>query len=65
MKATLIFTSNSAGIDLNPNFDDNKIRDDHLGEVPPLSLLYVAALLEKEGVECEIIDVVAEGITYE
>ncbi len=65
MKATLVFTSDSAGLDQNPNFDDFKVRDDHIGKVPPLSLLYVAALLEKDGVECEILDVVGEGLTYE
>ena len=63
MKVILVFPSDSAA--LNPNFDDFKVRDNHIGRVPPLSLLYVAALLEKEGVECEIIDVITEGLTYE
>ena len=65
MKATLVFTSDSAGLEDNPNFDDFKIRDEHIGKVPPLSLLYVAGILEKEGVECEILDVVSENLTYE
>jgi len=60
MKISLIFTPNQ----LNPNFRDLAFRDDNIGSVPPLSLLYVAAILEKEGVAVDLIDIAAEQITY-
>jgi radical SAM superfamily enzyme YgiQ (UPF0313 family) len=60
MKISLIFTPN----DLNPNFKELAFRDDNIGSVPPLSLLYVAAILEKEGVEVDLIDMAAERLTY-
>lgn len=60
MKITLIFTPN----DLNPNFKELAFRDDNIGSVPPLSLLYVAAILEREGVEVELIDMAAERLNY-
>jgi radical SAM superfamily enzyme YgiQ (UPF0313 family) len=60
MKVTLIFTPN----ELNPNFRDLAFRDDNIGSVPPLSLLYVAAILENEGVEVDLVDMAAERLTY-
>lgn len=60
MKVTLIFTSN----ELNPNFQELEFRDDNIGHVPPLSLMYVASILEKEGVEVDLMDMDAEGLSY-
>jgi anaerobic magnesium-protoporphyrin IX monomethyl ester cyclase len=61
MKMTLIFTSN----ELNPNFQELQFRDDSIGHVPPLSLMYVASILESEGVEVDIMDMDAEQLSYE
>jgi radical SAM superfamily enzyme YgiQ (UPF0313 family) len=61
MKAALIFTPNQ----LNPNYREIAFRDDHIGFIPPLSLLYIAALMEREGVEVIIIDMAAEQLGYE
>lgn len=60
MKASLIFTPNQ----LNQNFKELAFRDDNIGTVPPLSLLYVAAILEREGVQVDIIDMAAEQLDY-
>ncbi len=60
MKVTLIFTSN----ELNPNFQELQFRDENIGHVPPLSLLYVASMLEKEGVEVDVMDMDAERLSY-
>lgn len=60
MKAALIFTPNQ----LNPNYREIAFRDDHIGFIPPLSLMYVASLMEKEGVEVIIIDMAAESLEY-
>lgn len=61
MKVTLIFTPN----ELNPNFRDLDFRDENIGAVPPLSLLYVAAIMEREGIQVDLIDMVAEQLTYD
>lgn len=60
MKVTLVFTPNQ----LNPNFRELVFRDESIGSIPPLSLLYVAALLEQEKVQVELIDMAAEQLTY-
>lgn len=60
MKISLIFTPN----ELNVNFRDLAFRDDNIGSVPPLSLLTVAALLEKENVAVQLIDMEAEQLSY-
>jgi radical SAM superfamily enzyme YgiQ (UPF0313 family) len=60
MKASLIFTPNQ----INPNTKELAFRDNSLGYVPPLSLMYVAALMEREGVTVEIIDMDAERLSY-
>jgi len=60
MKVSLIFTPNQ----LNPNFRELAFRDDSLGFVPPLSLMHVAALMEQAGAQVEIIDMVAERLSY-
>lgn len=60
MKICLIFTPNL----LNPNFRELAFRDDNIGFVPPLSLLTVAALLEKEHVTVELIDMEAEQLSF-
>ncbi|GFE56440.1 B12-binding domain-containing radical SAM protein [Geobacter sp. AOG1] len=60
MKVSLIFTPNQ----LNPNYKEVAFRDESLGFVPPLSLLCVAALLEKEGVNVDLIDMDAERLGY-
>jgi radical SAM superfamily enzyme YgiQ (UPF0313 family) len=60
MKVSLIFTP----IDVNPHNKSVSFRDENLGFVPPLSLLIVAALMEKEGVEVDLIDMEAEGLSY-
>jgi radical SAM superfamily enzyme YgiQ (UPF0313 family) len=61
MKVSLIFTP----IDVNPHNKSVSFRDEKLGFVPPTSLLVVAALLEREGVEVDLIDMEAEGLSYE
>lgn len=58
MKVSLIFTPNQ----LNPNTSELAFRDESLGFVPPLSLMYVAAIMEREGVAVEIIDMDAERL---
>ena len=60
MRITLIFTSN----ELNPNFSDLSFRDESIGYIPPLSLLYVAGIMEKEGVDVQIIDMDVENLFY-
>lgn len=60
MKISLIFTPNQ----LNTNFKELTFRDNNIGSVPPLSLLYVAAILEKAGVEVDLIDMAAEQLDY-
>jgi radical SAM superfamily enzyme YgiQ (UPF0313 family) len=60
MKVSLVFTP----IDVNPHNKSVSFRDEKLGFVPPLSLLVVAALMEREGVEVDLIDMEAEGLTY-
>ena len=61
MKVSLIFTPNQ----INPNTKELAFRDNSLGYVPPLSLMYVAALMEREDVEVEIIDMDAERLSYD
>jgi radical SAM superfamily enzyme YgiQ (UPF0313 family) len=60
MKVCLIFTP----VDINPHNKSVSFRDEKLGFVPPTSLLMVAALLEREGVEVDLIDMEAEGLSY-
>jgi radical SAM superfamily enzyme YgiQ (UPF0313 family) len=60
MKVSLIFTP----IDVNPHNKSVSFRDEKLGFVPPLSLLIVAALMEREGIEVDLIDMEAEGLSY-
>lgn len=60
MKISLIFTPNK----LNPNFSELSFREDSVGYIPPLSLLSVAAILEKEGVTVQLLDMEAENLTY-
>ncbi|MBC7962578.1 MAG: radical SAM protein [Steroidobacteraceae bacterium] len=60
MKVSLIFTS----IEVNPHNKAVSFRDERLGFVPPLSLLLVAAILEKEGVVVDLIDMEAENLSY-
>jgi radical SAM superfamily enzyme YgiQ (UPF0313 family) len=60
MKVSLIFTP----IDINPHNKSVSFRDEKLGFVPPTSLLIVAALMEREGVEVDLIDMEAEGLSY-
>ncbi len=60
MKVSLIFTP----IDINPHNKSVSFRDEKLGFVPPTSLLIVAALMEREGVEVDLIDIEAEGLSY-
>lgn len=60
MKVSLIFTP----IDVNPHNKSVSFRDEKLGFVPPTSLLIVAALLEREGVEVDLIDMEAEELSY-
>jgi len=60
MKVSLIFTTN----ELNPNFSELSFREDGVGYVPPLTLLTVAALFEKAGVEVQLLDIDAERLTY-
>jgi radical SAM superfamily enzyme YgiQ (UPF0313 family) len=61
MKVSLIFTPNR----LNLNFSELSFRDDSIGYIPPLSLLSVAAILEKEGVSVQLLDMDAQNLTYE
>lgn len=51
-------------IDINPHNKSVSFRDENLGFVPPLSLMLVAALMEREGVEVDLIDMEAEGLSY-
>ncbi|MDP1774199.1 MAG: radical SAM protein [Methylobacter sp.] len=44
---------------------DWAFRDDGVGIIPPLSLLYVAGILEKAGAEVQIIDVIAERLSFD
>ena len=60
MKVSLIFTS----IEINPHNKAVAFRDERLGFVPPISLLHVAALLEREGVVVDLIDMEAENLSY-
>ncbi len=60
MKISLIFTTN----ELNPNFSELSFREDGVGYIPPLTLLTVAALFEKAGVEVQLLDLDAERLTY-
>lgn len=60
MKVGLIFTTN----ELNPNFSELSFREDGVGCIPPLTLLTVAALFEKAGVEVQLLDLNAERLTY-
>lgn len=60
MKVSLIFTP----IDVNPHNKSVSFRDEKLGFVPPTSLLIVAALMEREGVEVDLIDMEAEELSY-
>ncbi|MBI4667797.1 MAG: radical SAM protein [Elusimicrobia bacterium] len=60
MKISLIFTAN----ELNPNFSELSFRDESIGFIPPLSLMHVAAILEKEGVEVQLLDMDAERLGY-
>ena len=61
MKVSLIFTPNQ----INTNFQELVFRDENIGFVPPLSLMYVAALMEKEGVKVDLIDMDAERLSYQ
>ncbi|MBU2102824.1 MAG: cobalamin B12-binding domain-containing protein, partial [Candidatus Omnitrophica bacterium] len=60
MKTSLIFTPNR----LNPNFSELSFREDSVGYIPPLSLISVAAILEKEGVDVQVVDMEAENLSY-
>lgn len=60
MKVSLVFTP----IDVNPHNQSVSFRDEKLGFVPPTSLLVVAALMEREGVEVDLIDMEAEELSY-
>ncbi|MBF0195417.1 MAG: radical SAM protein [Magnetococcales bacterium] len=44
---------------------DWSFRDDGIGVIPPLSLMYVARKIEKTGVEVKIIDMIASRFTLE
>lgn len=61
MKATLILTPNV----LNQVFTGLSVKEDNVGFIPPLSLLYVASIMKKEGVEVDIIDMETEYLSYE
>jgi len=43
---------------------DWAFRDDGVGIIPPLSLLYVAGILEQASVEVQIIDLIAERLNF-
>ena len=60
MKVSLIFTP----IEINPHNKIVAFRDERIGFVPPVSLLYVAAIMEREGVEVDLIDMEAENLSY-
>ena len=60
MKVSLVFTPNK----LNPNWSELAFRDDSVGYIPPISLLSVAAILEKEGVDVQLLDMDAENLSY-
>jgi len=61
MKVSLIFTPNR----INPHYKPVAFRDERLGFIPPVSLLVVAAIMEKEGVEVDLIDMEAERLSHE
>ncbi len=65
MKVGLVFT-NLPGVigNSNTNFKNMAFRDENIGHIPPVSLVNVATILEGEGVEVEIIDQDAEGLSY-
>lgn len=60
MKITLVFTPNQ----LNQHYNKISFREERLGMIPPVSLLAVAAILENEGVEVDLIDMEAERLDY-
>lgn len=60
MKVSLIFVP----AEHNATTQDWAFRDDGVGVIPPLSLMYVAGVLEKASVEVQIIDVIAERLTF-
>lgn len=60
MKVTLIFAPNQ----LNPHYNKIAFREERLGLIPPVSLLAVAAIMEQEGVEVDLIDMEAERLGY-
>jgi radical SAM superfamily enzyme YgiQ (UPF0313 family) len=60
MKIALIFAPNQ----LNPHYNKISFREERLGLIPPISLLSVAAILEREDVEVDLIDMEAEGLGY-
>lgn len=61
MKIALIFTP----VRLKTNWGDIEAQDEHIGIMPPLSLAYVAAIVERTGHEVMIIDAVAERLSLE
>lgn len=61
MKASLILTYSQ----LSHAWDFQAVKDDNLGYVPPISLLTVASILEKEGIEVQVIDMDAEQLSYD
>ena len=60
MKITLIFVP----YELNVTNQDLAYRDDGLGNIPPLSLMTVASILEQHGVEVQLIDQESERLPY-
>jgi radical SAM superfamily enzyme YgiQ (UPF0313 family) len=60
MKVSLIFTTN----EINTNFKELEFKDDNLGFIPPLTLLVVASILEKNDVEVQVLDMDAERLSY-
>lgn len=60
MKVCLIFVP----AEHNATTKDWAFRDDGVGFIPPLSLMYVAGILEKASVEVQIIDLIAERLTF-
>ncbi|MBN2407380.1 MAG: radical SAM protein [Elusimicrobia bacterium] len=63
MKISLIFNPNDPD-ELNVNFRYMLFRERSIGVIPPLSLLTVAAILIREGVEVQLIDMNAEKLPY-
>jgi radical SAM superfamily enzyme YgiQ (UPF0313 family) len=61
MKIALVFTPH----ELHQSLREVSVRDDNIGFIPPLSLLYVAAILEQEGVEVVLLDMLAERLNFE